>query len=34
MSVHCRILRLNMEKFQVDLTSRSQDLADKDGSFG
>jgi transcription elongation factor SPT6 len=34
MSVHCRILRLNMEKFQVDLTSRSQDLADRDGKFG
>ena len=27
MSIYCRILRLNMEKFQVDLTSKSSDLA-------
>lgn len=33
MSLHARVLKLNMEKFQVDLTCKSSDLADKDGKF-
>ncbi len=28
MMLHCRIMRMNVEKFQVDLTSRTSDLAD------
>lgn len=33
MTLHCRVTRVNMEKFQVDLSSRSSDLADKEGKF-
>ena len=32
-TIHCRILRVNLEKFSVDLTCRSSDLADRDNRF-
>lgn len=31
MTVHCRITKIDIERFQVELTSKSSDLADKDG---
>lgn len=33
MTLQCRILRVNLDKFSVDLTCRSSDLVDKDGKF-
>ena len=33
MTIHCRILSVNIEKFSVDLSCRSSDLADKQGRF-
>ncbi|EDO33602.1 predicted protein [Nematostella vectensis] len=33
MTLHCRVTRMNMERFQVDLSCRSSDLADKDKKF-
>lgn len=33
MTLHCRVLRVNMEKFQVDLTCKTSDLTDKDGKY-
>ena len=33
MTIHCRILKVNLEKFSVDLTSRSSDLADREKKF-
>ena len=33
MTIHCRILRVNLDKFSVDLTCRSSDLADREGKF-
>ena len=33
MTLHCRVLKLNMDRLQMDLTCRSSDLADKDGKF-
>ncbi|XP_019848744.1 PREDICTED: transcription elongation factor SPT6-like [Amphimedon queenslandica] len=33
MTIHCRILSVNIEKFSVDLTCRSSDLIDKAGKF-
>lgn len=33
MILHCRVTRVNMERFQLDLTCRSSDLADKEGKF-
>lgn len=33
MTLHCRVTRVNMERFQLDLTCRSSDLADKEGKF-
>ena len=33
MTIHCRILTVNLDKFSVDLTCRSSDLADKQGRF-
>ena len=33
MTIHCRILRVNLEKFSVDLTCKSSDLLDKEGRF-
>ena len=34
MTIHARILRINIEKFHVNLTSRSSDLTDKNHQFG
>ena len=34
MTVHCRVLSVNAEKFSVDLSCRSSDLIDKQGKFG
>lgn len=34
MVIHCRVLRLNTERFTVDLSCRSSDLADKESRFG
>lgn len=33
MTIHCRILRVNLDKFSVDLTCRSSDLTDREGKF-
>ena len=33
MAILCRILRVNLDRFSVDLTCRSSDLTDKDGKF-
>lgn len=33
MSLHCRVTRINMERFQVDLTCKTSDLVDKDSKF-
>ena len=33
MTIHCRIIKVNLEKFSVDLTCRSSDLADQGGKF-
>ena len=33
MTIHCRILSVNIEKFSVDLSSRSSDLVDEQGRF-
>ena len=33
MTLHARVLKLNMEKIQVDLSCKSSDLADKEGKF-
>ena len=33
MTIHCRILRVNLDKFSVDLTCKSSDLADEEGKF-
>ncbi|KAK6192106.1 hypothetical protein SNE40_003644 [Patella caerulea] len=33
MTIHCRIIKIDIERFQVDLTSKSSDLADKDGQW-
>ena len=33
MTIHCRVLAVNIEKFSVDLTCRSSDLADKSEKF-
>eukprot|EP00117_Sycon_ciliatum_P042302 scpid17102/ scgid30794/ Transcription elongation factor SPT6; Protein pandora len=33
MVIHCRILRVNFERFSVELTTRSSDLSNKDGQF-
>ena len=33
MTIQCRILSVNIEKFSVDLTCRSSDLHDKQGRF-
>ena len=34
MTIYARVKTVNMEKYSVDMTSRSSDLADKDGHFG
>ena len=33
MTIHARVLTVNVEKFSVDLTSRSSDLKDSEGRF-
>ena len=33
MTIYCRILSVNIEKFSVDLSSRSSDLLDRQGRF-
>jgi transcription elongation factor SPT6 len=33
MTIHCRITKIDIERFQVELTSKSSDLADKDGMW-
>ena len=33
MTIHARVLTVNVEKFSVDLTCRSSDLKDSDGRF-
>ncbi|XP_065055471.1 transcription elongation factor SPT6-like isoform X1 [Rhopilema esculentum] len=33
MTLHARVLKLNMERFQVDLSCKSSDLADKEKKF-
>ena len=33
MTIHARILTVNVEKFSVDLTCRSSDLKDSEGRF-
>uniref|UniRef100_A0A8B9HYD8 SPT6 homolog, histone chaperone and transcription elongation factor n=1 Tax=Astyanax mexicanus TaxID=7994 RepID=A0A8B9HYD8_ASTMX len=33
MTVHCRIMKIDIEKFNVDLTCRSSDLADKNNEW-
>ena len=33
MTIHCRIIKVNLDKFSVDLTCRSSDLADQGGKF-
>ncbi|XP_031559934.1 transcription elongation factor SPT6-like [Actinia tenebrosa] len=33
MTLHCRVTRINMERFQLDLTCRTSDLSDKDSKF-
>lgn len=33
MTVHCRIMKINIEKFSVDLTCRSSDLSDKNNEW-
>ena len=33
MLVHCRVLNINLERLSVDLSSKSSDLADKQGQF-
>jgi transcription elongation factor SPT6 len=33
MTIHCRIVKVNLDKFSVDLTSRSSDLADKEKKY-
>ncbi|ESO97932.1 hypothetical protein LOTGIDRAFT_103494 [Lottia gigantea] len=33
MTIHCRITKIDIERFQVDLTCKSSDLADKDGNW-
>ena len=34
MTIYARVKSLNMEKFSVDMTCRSSDLADKEGKYG
>lgn len=34
MSVHCRILKIDIDKFQVDLTSKSSDLRNDNQTWG
>lgn len=34
MTVHCRITKIDIEKFQVDLSSRSSDLRNEKGQWG
>ncbi|GFO10563.1 LOW QUALITY PROTEIN: transcription elongation factor spt6, partial [Plakobranchus ocellatus] len=33
MTIHCRITKIDIERFQVELTSKSSDLADKDNMW-
>ncbi|UYV64588.1 SUPT6H [Cordylochernes scorpioides] len=33
MIIHCRIMKINIERFSVDLTCRSSDLLDKNGDW-
>uniref|UniRef100_A0A4D5R9G5 Transcription elongation factor SPT6 n=1 Tax=Scolopendra viridis TaxID=118503 RepID=A0A4D5R9G5_SCOVI len=33
MTLHCRIMKIDIERFQVDLTCRSSDLADKNNEW-
>ena len=33
MTLHCRITKIEIEHFRVDLTSRSSDLQDKNGEY-
>ncbi len=34
MTIYARVKSVNMDKFSVDMTSRSSDLADKEERFG
>lgn len=34
MTIYARVKSVNIEKFSVDMTCRSSDLADKEGRFG
>lgn len=33
MTVHCRIMKIDIEKFSVDLTCRTSDLMDKNNEW-
>ena len=33
MTLHCRITKIDIERFRVDLTSKSSDLQDKNGEW-
>lgn len=33
MTVHCRIMKINIEKFSVDMTCRTSDLMDKSNEW-
>lgn len=33
MTVHCRIMKIDIEKFNVDLTCRTSDLSDKNNEW-
>ena len=33
MSLHCRITKIDIDRFQVDLTCKSSDLVDKDAKW-
>ncbi len=33
MTLHCRITKIDIERFKVDLTSKSSDLQDKNGEW-
>jgi len=34
MTIYARVKTLNKEKYSVDMTSRSSDLADREGHYG
>jgi len=33
MTLHARVIKINFDRFQVDLTCKSSDLADTEGKF-